>query len=532
MKLDLKYYLSVFLRRSPYFLVIASLFTSIGVTVAMLLPPEYEAKATLLVESAQIPTNLASSTVTTQAPEQLQIIQQRMFTRENLLDIANQLKVFERSKNADPGKTMTVTQKVDDMRARTTFTTTGAPTRRNVSNATILTIVFRGDNAAVVSEVTNEFVTRVLQENVQIRSEQAGDTLEFFQQDVERLGTELDAQSARLLEFQNQAGIAVPTNLPFLQGQLTAQDSLIVTRRQQIQSQLDQKQRITDLFNATGGVQTAGAQMTPLQQQLQQAEQQLNNAKLIYSAQNPKLLMLENQVKQLQQQVADQMAATSGVAPSTATPPVSQQQAMFNSQIAAIDSQVAAMQVEIDNAEAKIKEIDANIAKVAENGATLTKLQRDIANVQQQYDTAVNRLSAAATGERIELLAKGQRISVIEQATPPERPTRPNRPLIAAAGAGAGVVAGLAVVILLELLNRSIRRPVELTKRLGITPVAVLPYIRTEREILMRRMTVFGAVAFLVIVIPASLYAVHTFVTPLDVLIEPTLNKMGMSITG
>lgn len=67
----------------------------------------------------------------------------------------------------------------------------------------------------------NEFVTRVLQQNVQLRTEQAGQTLEFFQQEVERLGTELDSQSARLLEFQNKAGIAVPSNLGFLQGQQT-----------------------------------------------------------------------------------------------------------------------------------------------------------------------------------------------------------------------------------------------------------------------------------------------------------------------
>ena len=86
--------------------------------------------------------------------------------------------------------------------------------------------------------------------------------------------------------------------------------------------------------------------------------------------------------------------------------------------------------------------------------------------------------------------------------------------------------------ILLELLNRSILRPVELTNRLGITPLAVLPYLRTDREILMRRMTVLGIVAFLVVVIPATLYAVHTFVTPLDVLMEPALNKVGLSITG
>ena len=40
--LDLKYYWAVFLRRLPYFLVIAALLAAIGITVASILPPVYQ----------------------------------------------------------------------------------------------------------------------------------------------------------------------------------------------------------------------------------------------------------------------------------------------------------------------------------------------------------------------------------------------------------------------------------------------------------------------------------------------------------
>ena len=39
--IDLKYYFQVFLRRLPYFVVVAAFVTAIGVTVAMILPPAY-----------------------------------------------------------------------------------------------------------------------------------------------------------------------------------------------------------------------------------------------------------------------------------------------------------------------------------------------------------------------------------------------------------------------------------------------------------------------------------------------------------
>ncbi len=69
------------------------------------------------------------------------------------------------------------------------------------------------------------------------------------------------------------------------------------------------------------------------------------------------------------------------------------------------------------------------------------------------------------------------------------------------------------------MLNRSIRRPVDISTGLGIQPFATVPYIRTRRE---RRwkLTVIGLVlVIVVVVIPLALFAVHTLYEPLDVLL-------------
>ncbi len=132
----------------------------------------------------------------------------------------------------------------------------------------------------------------------------------------------------------------------------------------------------------------------------------------------------------------------------------------------------------------------------------------------------MDRLAKAATGERIELLSKGQRISVIEQATVPNKPTSPDRVAIAGGGAAAGVALGGGVVLLLELLNQSIRRPMDLQNRLGITPLVTLPYIRTRRETVVKRTIVVLLILAVVIGVPAALFAIHTFYLPLDLIID------------
>jgi polysaccharide chain length determinant protein (PEP-CTERM system associated) len=530
MKLDLKFYLSIFMRRSPYFIVITALFTSIGISVAMILPAEYQSQATLLIESEQIPSNLAATTVQVQAAEQLQIIEQRLMTRANLLDMANRLELYERGENEIP---LSAAEIVDDMRSRTTFNTatTVAPSRRQAPATTILTISYRSESPSTVATVANEFVTLVLQENVEIRTEQAGDTLEFFEQEVERLGTELDTQSARLLEYQSEVGVALPANLDFLRTQLNSLEADLADRSRQIAGLEDQKERLSELFQLTGGVQAAaGQQLTPLEQRLDAARQALADAELIYSETNPKRTLAAARVAQLEKQVAAQVIATSDADADASAQQVSQQETIFNAQIADIDAQIELLKQEVETLTAEIAEVEDYISQAPANGVGLSKLQRDFDNIQTQYNTATARLSAAATGERIELLAKGQRISVIEQAVRPERPTKPNRALIAAGGAGAGMAVGLGLIVLLEILNQSIRRPIELNNRLGITPIAVLPYIRTEREVFLKRLLIFGAIAFLLVGIPLAIYAFHTLVKPVDTIIEPILNRAGYSL--
>lgn len=89
MTFDPKFYLSLILRRLPIIIAIIFTATMAGILYAVSMPPIYRAEARLLIESPQIPDNLAASTVVSTADEILLAIQQRIMTRENLFAIAN-----------------------------------------------------------------------------------------------------------------------------------------------------------------------------------------------------------------------------------------------------------------------------------------------------------------------------------------------------------------------------------------------------------------------------------------------------------
>src|SRR5690606_20872746 len=130
-----------------YFVVIAAFFSAIGIAVAAILPPVYRSTASILVESQQIPGDLARSTVPVNPIEQIQIIQQRLMTRSNLLSLASRFDIY-----ADrPG--ISADGIVSDMRSRTALEAAGGGSRNN-PGATIIHVSFMSEDPAQAAEIT------------------------------------------------------------------------------------------------------------------------------------------------------------------------------------------------------------------------------------------------------------------------------------------------------------------------------------------------------------------------------------------
>jgi hypothetical protein len=149
----------------------------------------------------------------------------------------------------------------------------------------------------------------------------------------------------------------------------------------------------------------------------------------------------------------------------------------------------------------------------------LNAMERSYQNVQSQYNAATAKLAEASTGEQIELRSKGARFSVIEMASPPHEPRSSKRLAIAGGSMIAGLGAGLGLFVLLELLNRTIRRPADLVQQLDIYPFATIPYIASKGEKLFRAIGFAAALLIVASSVPASIFAMHHYYMPVDVLL-------------
>src|SRR5664279_5152731 len=87
------YFYEILKRRALYFAIPFLLISTIGSLITAAWPSRYLAQGTILVSSQEIPSDLVRPTVAALANDRIQIIQQRIMTRDNLLAIAKKFQI-------------------------------------------------------------------------------------------------------------------------------------------------------------------------------------------------------------------------------------------------------------------------------------------------------------------------------------------------------------------------------------------------------------------------------------------------------
>ena len=508
MGIDYRFLIQLFLRRLPVVVLVALPIIAATVWFAMSLPPRFQAQSQLLVESPQMPANLAESTLRTPPQEVLGTIRQRILARENMLDMSREFGLHNNRPGLSPDAI------VADMRRRITITNLGS---RQASGT--IRVAFEAGQPQVAAAVANAVVDQILRQNVALRTGAATQTLAFFDEEMARLGEELERQTERILTFREANQNALPDSLNFRRTRQTAQGERLLQIDRELSNLRDRRERMVATFERTGRAPGSEAASTPEQRELQQLRRELSRATVIFTPGNPRLRALQAQVAALESVVAEQMGAD-GEGMGEAT--------LFDLQVADLDAQIDFLGSQRTLVEEELEALAASIDATPAIASQLSAMERDYSNLQDQYNSAVSRRAQARIGERIEAQARGQRITVLEQAVAPGSPNKPNRRAIAMAGAGGGLGLGVLIAVLLILSNRAILRPVEITYGTGMAPFGTVPLFRTRREVYARRGALLGAAVLLLVAAPAAMWWIDQHYMPLDIVIARIIDVTGL----
>ena len=171
-RLDVGYYLDVLRRRIFYFLIPFGLISILGLFLAALQKPNYLSEGRILIESQRIAPDLVRPTSTATANERIQLIQQRILTRDILLATARKFRLFEgRSDVADLMRKSLLVKPVE----------AEGPLRQGMSTIAFV-VGFEHENLVpeLAMRVANEFVTQIVDEDTRSRNSRASEAVKIL----------------------------------------------------------------------------------------------------------------------------------------------------------------------------------------------------------------------------------------------------------------------------------------------------------------------------------------------------------------
>lgn len=564
-------YLEVLNRRKNLLIMSFLIIGFLGVVLAIKLPPVFRSSATILIEDQQIPQSMVETTITDFADKRIQLIKQRVMTRDRILSIIQKHKVYlEERKKLVPSELVTRFQE-DALISMISADVRG---QHGGGKATIaFSISFSDKNPVLAQAVANELVSLFLNENTRVRSQRAAKTTNFLFDEAEKLKKEIEGFETRIVEFKAKNGKSLPemkqNNMLSLERSkeairqadidirlardrivyltdslLRAEDDVPDTQTEQPLSKAAQLRSLkaqyihlsslyTEKHPDTQRVKRQIQNMDPdftgevnnqdTDKELKQAENELDLLKKKYSENHPDIIKQQQRVDKLTQELenrADQEEILD--------------EHQGNALYISISGQLRSTQHQIDYLLERKIELEANIKELQENIDKAPLIEKEYIDLNRNRVTSLNKYTeleakyrAAKLAQTMEEEQKGETFTLIEPPVAPDKPEKPNRKKIAVMGFAGGLGIGLGLVILLELMNEVIRGPKSLERLTGMQAIVVIPYIETPSDIALRsrrfKLMIIGAVVMLIAVIIIT----HFFVMPLEMIWAKIMLKVG-----
>jgi succinoglycan biosynthesis transport protein ExoP len=554
--------------RKWYFIIPAIGIPILAVIVAFWLPPIYESRSTILIEEQQIPPEFVRSTVTGYADQHVQILTQQILSRTKLWQIVEQFNLYAKEREKYSKEEI-----LDRMRNDITFQTISAEVqdqkrRRGGGQQSIIiafSIAYQGQNPATVQRVTGTLSSLYLEENLKYREEQAQTTTKFLEAESKQLRERIEELGRQIAAFKEKYPTTLPELQAFNQSQATSLENDI--RRLDGEIQTAQNQRIY-LEGLLGTVQysredTKDSGFRDPRARYQAVNEELKNLRAKYGDEHPDVQRLTKEKAQLEQFLKSRKGGDLQTQWKLAQlqAELAAKQGKYSEQhpdIRKLKNEIALLTAEAQKGNPTLGDLDlanpaqtnlmTQLQQVTNHLQSLTQLrqkqqeklaefrhrleitprieqeyfalQRDYQNAQAKYHEVMNKLMEARLSEGMEQHQKGEKFTIIDPASFPEAPVKPNKTLIMLAGVILGLGSGVALMFAREAMDTSIKGVDELYGLTKALPLGVIGTIATAYDLARqrrRRLMLWAATGISIVVVIAVF---HFFFMDLYILIS------------
>ena len=523
-QLTLNDYISILRRRGVLLAATLAGLLTIALVVVVAIPPVYQSTGTIMVESQTIPTDLLPISAANLIDERIEIIRQRVMTRENLFKIIEKHGLFK-----DSTQSMTVSEKIDEMRKQITVESLGAnvKSRRPGQGTIAFKLSFEHRKPEITQRVANELVTLFLDENVKSRTERANETTEFLTQEADKLKVELEKVETQLAAYKQEHSKALPQHQQLHMEMLSRTETEVKdVEREYKMAQEELRFLDLELSAAKAGItpKTGAAYAPQNPQDIGGLKAEYQRLLSLYTEAHPDVRAVKRKIEAVEA-AAPAAGATGAEKPAGA--PVSLEVARVQTKIAATNTRIESLAGQIKTLRGRMGSYEQQLLQIPQVERGLITLMRDHESAQKKYGEIHAKQMNAKIAENLEGENKAERFSLLEPPAYPDRPSKPDRIKILLIGVFAAFGGSGGLVFLLETLNQRIRGQEALAIVIRQRPMLVIPYIVIEEEILSRkRLLKRGAIVVAAVIVIATILLQFLYM-PLDILMMKIIARFG-----
>ncbi len=366
-----------------------------------------------------------------------------MLSRGDLIQLIEQNNLYPEERQTKP-----LSEIIEKMRHSTAVQAQAGDIGQSAdsrNNTVAIQMLFDYPDPALAQTVLQSFVSKFLTMNNEEVEEQANLTVRFLQDQADKLQSQIRSLERQLTELKARNGAALASSgaPAFIDtGTYSAQITALQNENRQLLSQRKGASGNSDLAQAEAALATALAK---------------------YSDSHPDVVQARQRVARLRQ------IARNG-----------NQTDFIGDQIAANNAAIQSLMQQRDAALARANAAMAGQARAPAVMEQAMQLESRTSTLRSQYQGITENLLKAQNSARMASEQRAERLTLVEPASFPDRPFSPNRPLLILAGAAAGLGLGLFLALLIELVFKPIRSPMQI-ERLGFPVIGLVPLLDQKK---------------------------------------------------
>ena len=467
------------LYRRKYFVgCIWGVIFSLSVYTAAILPNIYQSSSLILVVPQRVPSSFVTSTITTDLGERMQSIIQEILSRTQLAQIVQEFNLYPSNKVSS-----TMEDRVERLRKAIKV-----ELRRN----NVFQLSFESQEREKAQQITARIASLFIEQNLQIRKQQAVGTKSFMNAEADRLRKELEEQETIVNRYKAAHRYELPeqldSNLRTLE-QLRREMEASNVRLTALQERkgILQRQRaepdVTAVDPVSGGVLLPSEDGNP-DLKLQMRKKELESLLQKYSSKHPDVIRLKREIEALEGEVREASPKGSSAVP---VPVVNPLKKVLHSQIVDIDAEMETLRKQRDQISSQISILQSRVDATPIRAIELSKISRGYEITLKKYQDLLGKTLESELSENMEKKQEGERFQLLDAANFPLKPLRPNRLMIMVIGFLLGLGGGFGLAIVWDNWDTSFRKSDDINAYVNVPVLATIPALLTRGSVIEQR---------------------------------------------